>query len=47
MVYICVFCGTLYSSGATICNDCHDYKGIMPLADAMTTYDFIKDPADD
>ena len=47
MVYVCVFCETLYSSEAVICNECQDYKGMMPLRDAMAEYDFIKNPADD
>lgn len=41
MVYVCVFCETLYSSEVVICNECQDYKGMMPLELAKETYDFI------
>jgi hypothetical protein len=44
MLTICVFCETTYASDVLICVECHDYKGMMPLADAMATYDFIQDP---
>jgi hypothetical protein len=44
MLFICVFCETTYSQDAVICVECHDYKGMMPLKDAMAEYDFIKDP---
>jgi len=44
MLFICVFCETTYASDAVICVECQDYKGMMPLADAMATYNFIKDP---
>lgn len=47
MLFICVFCETTYASDAVICVECQDYKGMMPLRDAMAEYDFIKDPADD
>ena len=38
---ICVFCENTYSPEVLVCPECQDYKGLMPLALAKITYDFI------
>jgi len=43
MLTICVFCETTYANDVVICVGCEDYKGMMPLGEAMETYDFIKE----
>lgn len=43
MILICVFCETTYPDDAVICAECNNYKGMMPLEEAMETYDFIKE----
>ena len=43
MLFICVFCETTYAQDVVICLECNDYKGLMPLADAKKTYDFLNE----
>jgi len=33
---MCVFCENVYSSGVMVCQECQDYKGLMPLGSAIT-----------
>lgn len=36
---ICVFCGNVYDD-VMVCPACNEYKGLMPLVDAVAQYGF-------
>lgn len=36
MKKMCVFCETVYSADVMVCQECRDYKGLMPLGSAIT-----------
>jgi len=36
MKTMCVFCENVYSAGVMVCQECQDYKGLMPLGSAIT-----------
>jgi hypothetical protein len=38
---ICVFCENIYSEGVMVCQECNEYKGLMPIEQAKETYDFL------
>jgi hypothetical protein len=35
---ICVFCSSLMDGWDSICRGCRDYKGVMPVTDAVEYY---------
>jgi hypothetical protein len=39
---VCVFCENIYEADTFICNECQDYKGLMPIGDAAKEYDFLE-----
>lgn len=36
MSKMCVFCENVYSAGVMVCQECNEYKGLMPLGSAIT-----------
>lgn len=41
---VCVFCTELYPSDTIVCPACNEYKGMMPVSQAVPYLDL--DPAD-
>ena len=41
MSKICVFCENVYSAEVMVCQVCEDYKGLMPIGEAVKAYDFL------
>jgi hypothetical protein len=42
MSKVCVFCENVYSAGVMVCQECQDYKGLMPIAEAVKSYSFLE-----
>jgi len=42
---VCVYCST--ETYAYICPRCNDYKGLMPIPEAIEMYDFIAEMYED
>jgi hypothetical protein len=36
MKLMCVFCESVFDKSVQVCNECNDYKGLMPLGSAIT-----------
>lgn len=39
---VCVFCEGVYQEGTMVCPVCNDYKGLMPIKEAVKEYNFLE-----
>lgn len=42
---ICVFCMNVYSEGVMVCQECNEYKGLMPVN--QNTMDYLGEDLED